>query len=29
MIDELVIEIERHVYTDEYIKLTRDYYLNM
>lgn len=27
--DELVIEITRHQYTDEYIKLTKDFYLNM
>ena len=28
-VDELVIEIERHVYTEEYIGLTRDFYLKM
>lgn len=28
-IDELVIETSRHVYTDEYIGLTRDFYLKM
>jgi len=28
-IDELVIEIERHVYTKEYISLTQDFYLKM
>ena len=28
-IDELVIEIERHVYTEEYIALTKDFYLKM
>ncbi|MEZ4839631.1 MAG: methyltransferase [Flavobacterium sp.] len=27
--DELVIEISRHDYTDEYINLTKDFYLNM
>lgn len=27
--DELVIELERHVYSDEYIRLTRDFYLKM
>lgn len=27
--DELVIEKERHQYTDRYIELTRDFYLNM
>ena len=27
--DELVIEINRHEYTDEYINLTRDFYLKM
>ena len=27
--DEIVIEIERHVYTDEYINLTKDFYLKM
>ena len=27
--DELVIEINRHEYTDEYIDLTRDFYLKM
>ncbi|MBB4800568.1 tRNA1Val (adenine37-N6)-methyltransferase [Flavobacterium nitrogenifigens] len=27
--DELVIEIERHVYTPEYIELTKDFYLKM
>lgn len=28
-IDTLVIETERHVYTDEYIALTKDFYLKM
>jgi tRNA1Val (adenine37-N6)-methyltransferase len=28
-IDELIIEIERNVYTEEYIQLTRDFYLKM
>jgi tRNA1Val (adenine37-N6)-methyltransferase len=28
-IDELVIEIERHVYTPEYIALTKEFYLKM
>jgi tRNA1Val (adenine37-N6)-methyltransferase len=28
-INELVIEIERHVYTEEYIALTKDFYLKM
>ncbi|MDR6966598.1 tRNA1Val (adenine37-N6)-methyltransferase [Flavobacterium arsenatis] len=28
-VDELVIEISRHVYTEEYIALTRDFYLKM
>lgn len=28
-IDELIIEIERHVYTQEYIELTKDFYLKM
>lgn len=28
-IDELVIETERHVYTEEYISLTKDFYLKM
>ena len=27
--DELVIETSRHVYTDEYINLTKDFYLKM
>ena len=27
--DELVVEITRHQYTDEYIELTKDFYLNM
>lgn len=27
--DELVIELERHVYTEEYISLTKDFYLEM
>lgn len=27
--DELVIELERHVYSPEYIELTRDFYLKM
>ena len=27
--DELVIEIERHIYTEEYINLTKDFYLKM
>ncbi len=29
LIDELTIEISRHVYTPEYIKLTQDFYLKM
>ncbi|NHN26573.1 methyltransferase [Flavobacterium jejuense] len=29
LIDELVIEMERHQYTHEYITLTRDFYLKM
>ncbi|MCV2485894.1 methyltransferase [Flavobacterium sp. SH_e] len=28
-IDELIIEIHRHVYTPEYIELTKDFYLKM
>lgn len=28
-IDELIIETERHVYTEEYIDLTKDFYLKM
>jgi tRNA1Val (adenine37-N6)-methyltransferase len=28
-IDELIIEIDRHVYTPEYIELTKDFYLKM
>lgn len=28
-IDELIIETERHVYTEEYIALTKDFYLKM
>jgi len=28
-IDELVIEIDRHVYTSEYIELTKEFYLKM
>ncbi len=28
-IDELIIEIDRHVYTPEYIDLTKDFYLKM
>ncbi|WP_417363695.1 tRNA1(Val) (adenine(37)-N6)-methyltransferase [Galbibacter sp.] len=27
--DKLVIELERHVYTEEYINLTKDFYLDM
>jgi tRNA1Val (adenine37-N6)-methyltransferase len=27
--DELVIELERHVYSEEYIALTKDFYLKM
>jgi tRNA1Val (adenine37-N6)-methyltransferase len=27
--DELVIELDRHVYSKEYIALTRDFYLKM
>ena len=27
--NSLIIEIDRHVYTDEYISLTREFYLNM
>ena len=29
LIDELTIEIDRHLYTDEYINLTKDFYLKM
>ncbi|KAF2516089.1 tRNA1(Val) (adenine(37)-N6)-methyltransferase [Flavobacterium foetidum] len=29
VIDELTIEIDRHVYTPEYIELTKDFYLKM
>jgi tRNA1Val (adenine37-N6)-methyltransferase len=29
VVDELVIEIERHTYTPEYIELTKDFYLKM
>lgn len=29
LVDELVIEIERHVYTPEYIALTKEFYLKM
>jgi tRNA1Val (adenine37-N6)-methyltransferase len=29
LIDELTIEIDRHIYTDEYISLTKDFYLKM
>lgn len=28
-IDELIIEIDRHIYTPEYIELTKDFYLKM
>ncbi|MNS13757.1 tRNA1(Val) (adenine(37)-N6)-methyltransferase [compost metagenome] len=28
-IDELTIEIDRHIYTPEYIELTKDFYLKM
>ena len=28
-IDELIIEIARHIYTPEYIALTQDFYLKM
>ncbi|WP_417942864.1 tRNA1(Val) (adenine(37)-N6)-methyltransferase [Flavobacterium sp. RS13.1] len=28
-IDELIIEVDRHVYTEDYIKLTKDFYLKM
>ncbi|NNE75728.1 MAG: tRNA (adenine-N(6)-)-methyltransferase, partial [Pricia sp.] len=28
-IDELTIELKRHLYTPEYIALTKDFYLNM
>ncbi|MGO4772788.1 tRNA1(Val) (adenine(37)-N6)-methyltransferase [Flavobacterium sp. W22_SRS_FK3] len=28
-IDELIIEIDRHIYTSEYIALTKDFYLKM
>ncbi|SHM71245.1 tRNA1(Val) (adenine(37)-N6)-methyltransferase [Flavobacterium chilense] len=28
-IDELIIEVDRHVYTPEYIELTKDFYLKM
>ena len=27
--DELTIELSRHTYTEEYIELTKDYYLKM
>jgi len=27
--DELVIELERHVYSEEYIALTKEFYLKM
>lgn len=27
--EELIIELDRHVYSDEYIRLTREFYLNM
>ena len=27
--DELVVELERHVYSKEYIALTQDFYLKM
>ena len=27
--DELVIELDRHVYSEDYIALTRDFYLKM
>jgi tRNA1Val (adenine37-N6)-methyltransferase len=29
LVEELVIEIERHVYTHEYVALTREFYLKM
>src|SRR5690606_39345006 len=29
LIDELIIEIERHHYTEDYINLTKDFYLKM
>ncbi len=29
VVDELIIESERHVYTEEYIRLTREFYLKM
>ncbi len=29
LVDELVIETSRHIYTDEYIALTKDFYLKM
>lgn len=28
-VDELIIEIDRHIYTPEYIELTKDFYLKM
>lgn len=28
-IDELILEIERHIYTEDYIALTKDFYLKM
>jgi tRNA1Val (adenine37-N6)-methyltransferase len=28
-VDELIIETARHVYTPEYIELTKDFYLKM
>lgn len=29
LVDELIIETERHIYTPEYIELTKDFYLKM
>ncbi|MFV8358554.1 tRNA (adenine-N(6)-)-methyltransferase, partial [Flavobacterium sp. XS1P32] len=29
LVDELIIETERHIYTPEYIALTRNFYLKM
>ena len=28
-VDELIIETARHIYTSEYIELTKDFYLKM
>jgi tRNA1Val (adenine37-N6)-methyltransferase len=29
VIDDLTIELSRHVYSEEYIALTKEFYLNM